>query len=296
MTENEVQSPLEDPEEQRKEKGIRILFRFVVVPLILVGIIVFVIVLFGNMALKEKSVRDYLYDIRTGSQSERWQAAYHLSNLLASPSHDYRSDARKELPEIILIFRNEKGKDPQIRRYLALAMGGLQDSRAIPILQESIQDEDSQTAFYSIWAIGNIGDKESTPMIIQTLESTDSGIRIISAYVLGALGDPRSIPPLQAHLDDAEAEVRWNSAIALSRVNDDAGASVLMDLMKRDYLAGFSKLSEERKEELMVNAIKASAKLNKPELLEQIKKLSTSDPNPRVRDAAIKSGTAKTQS
>jgi HEAT repeat protein len=296
MSEEEVQPPLEDPEEQQKEKGILVLFRFVLVPLILVGFIVFIILLFGNMALKEKSVRDYLYDIRTGSQSERWQAAYHLSNLLASPNKDYRSEAKKELPEMMLIFRNEKGKDPQIRRYLALAMGGLQDSRAVPALQESIQDEDPQTAFYSIWALGNIGDKESTPKIIETLENSDSGIRIISAYVLGALGDSRSIPPLQAHLEDTEAEVRWNSAIALSRFNNDAGASVLMDLMKRDYLASFNKLSEERKEELMVNAIKASAKLNKPELLEQIKKLSTSDPNPRVRDAAIKTGTTKTAS
>ena len=119
-------------------------------------------------------------------------------------------------------------------------------------------------------------------------ENSDSGIRIISAYVLGALGDSRSIPPLQAHLEDSEPEVRWNSAIALTRLNNDAGEGVLMDLMKREYLASFSKLSEERKEELMVNAIKASAKLKKPELLEQIKKLRTSDPNPRVRDAAIK--------
>jgi hypothetical protein len=288
MNENDNQPPLESADEQRKEKGILLLFRFVVVPLILVGIIVFVIVLFGNMALKEKSVRDYLYDIRTGSQSERWQAAYHLSNLLANPKGDYRGDARRQLPEIILIFKNEKGKDPQIRRYLALAMGGLQDSRAIPVLQESIQDEDSQTAFYSIWAIGNIGDRESTPKIIETLESGDSGIRIISAYVLGALGDQRSIPPLQAHLDDAEPEVRWNSAIALTRLNNDAGTTVLMDLMRRDYLNGFKNLSEERKEELMINSIKASAKLGKPELDEQIKKLSHSDPNPRVRDAALK--------
>jgi HEAT repeat protein len=288
MNENDIQPPLESEDEQRKEKGILLLFRFVVVPLILVGIIVFVIVLFGNMALKEKSVRDYLYDIRTGSQSERWQAAYHLSNLLANPKGDYREDAKRQLPEIILIFKNEKGKDPQIRRYLALAMGGLQDSRAIPILQESVQDEDSQTAFYSIWAIGNIGDRESTPKIIETLESTDSGIRIISAYVLGALGDQRSIPPLQAHLEDAEPEVRWNSAIALTRLNNDAGTAVLMDLMQRDYLNGFKNLSEERKEELMINSIKASAKLGKPELDEQIKKLSQSDPNPRVRDAALK--------
>jgi HEAT repeats len=292
----EVQPPLETAEEQKKEKGILLLFRFVVVPLILVGIIVFVIVLFGNMALKEKSVRDYLYDIRTGSQSERWQAAYHLSNLLANPKKDYRTEAKKQLPEIMLIFRNEKGKDPQIRRYLALAMGGLQDPRAVPALHESIQDEDSQTAFYSIWAIGNIGDRESTPKIIETRESSDSGIRIISAYVLGALADERSIPPLQAHLDDTEHEVRWNSAIALTRLNNDAGASVLMDLMKREYLDSFKNLSEERKEELMINAIKASSKLGKPELNEQIKKLSAGDPNPRVRDAAIKTGTAKSQS
>jgi HEAT repeat protein len=287
MTE-EVQPPLEDPEEQRKEKGILIIFRFIVVPLILVGIVVFVIILFGQMALKEKSVKDYLYDIRTGSQSERWQAAYHLSNLLANPNKDYRTEARKQLPEIILIFENEKGKDAQIRRYLALAMGGLQDPRAVPALQKSMADEDSQTAFYSIWAIGNIGDKQSTPNIIETLESSDTGIRMISAYVLGALGDSRSVAPLQAHLDDPEAEVRWNSAIALSRFGDTAGSDILMDLMKRDYLNSFTQLQEEKKEELMVNAITAAAKLKDPVLTDQIRLLSTSDPSPRVRDTAIK--------
>ena len=53
-------------------------------------------------------------------------------------------------------------KKVKIRRsggILRLAMGGLQDPRAIPALHEAIQDEDSQTAFYSIWAIGNIGDQ-----------------------------------------------------------------------------------------------------------------------------------------
>jgi hypothetical protein len=98
---------------------------------------------------------------------------------------------------------------------------------------------------------------------------------------------------LQAHLEDAEPEVRWNSAIALSRLNNDAGSSVLMDLMHREYLDSFKNLSEERKEELMINAIKASEKLHKSELNEQIKKLSASEKNPRVRDAAIKTQATK---
>ena len=94
----------ETKEEELKEKSILVLFRFILVPLVVVGIVVFIIIIFGQMALKEKSVSDYLYDIRTGSQSERWQAAYQLSTLLANPKKDYTEQARKQLPEIMLIF------------------------------------------------------------------------------------------------------------------------------------------------------------------------------------------------
>jgi HEAT repeat protein len=289
MEEKEAKLPPEiSGDEEKKEKGILIIFRFVLVPLILVGIVVFIIVLFGQMALKQKSVRDYLYDIRTGSQSERWQAAYHLSNLLANPNKDYAEEARKELPEILLIFKKAEGKDPDIRRYLALAMGRLKDAHAVPALEESLQDQDSQTVIWSIWALGNIGDKSATPLILEKLENTDPAIRIMSAYVLGALTDPKAIPALQAHLEDSSVEVAWNSALALARMHDASGSDLLLKMMNREYLAGFSNLSEQKKEELMVNAVHASQKLKDPVLMGQVKTLSNSDPNPRVRDAAIK--------
>ena len=57
---------------------------------------------------------------------------------------------------------------------------------------------------------------------------------------------------------------------------------------QHDYLAGYPHMTEEKKEELMINAIKVSGKLRIPDLMAQIKSVSTSDPNPRVRDAAIK--------
>jgi HEAT repeats/PBS lyase HEAT-like repeat len=289
IDENQEKLPIEtDGETEKKQKGILIIFRFILVPLILVGVVIFLIILFGQMALKEKSVRDYLYDIRTGSQSERWQAAYHLSNLLANPKKDYVTETKKELPEMMLIFKKAEGKDPEIRRYLVLAMGRLKDPRAIPALEEGMYDEDSQTALWSIWALGNIGDQSVTSVILEKLESQDPAIRIMSAYVLGALADPKAIPALQAHLEDSSEEVQWNSALALARLHNDTGSGLLLKMMSRDYLSGFSSLGEPKKEELMVNTIHASQKLKNDALLDQIKILSTTDPNPRVRDAAIK--------
>lgn len=283
----DLTTELQTEEEERKEKGILVVFRFILIPLVVVGIVVGIILLFGQVALKEKSVKDYLYDIRTGSQSERWQAAYQLSNMLANSKKDYAADAKRELPEIMLIF--SEAKDPKIRQYLALAMGRLQDPRAIPALQKSINDEDSQTVIWSLWAMGNIGDKASVPLILEKLESEDSGIRIMSAYVLGALGDPRAIPPLQGHLDDSDAEVGWNSAIALARMKDASGSKVLLQLLDRNYLKDFPQMNEQNKQDLMVNAIVAADKLNDPALNERIKQLSTADPSPAVRDAALKS-------
>ena len=273
--------------EERKEKKILIIFRFIFVPLLVVGAVIFIIVLFGNVALKEKSVRDYLYDIRSGSKSERWQAAYHLSNLLANPNKDYEEQARKQLPEILLIFKQTKENDPEIRRYLALALGRLRDARAVPALIESASDPDSQTVIWSIWALGAIGDPQATPLLLEKLESPDQGVRVMAAYTLGVLNDPRAIPALQGHLDDSAPEVAWNSAIALARLGNPAGVPLLLRMLNRDYLAGFPNLTEPNKKELMINTIKASAKLKHPELTQIIRNISTSDPDPSIRNVAI---------
>jgi HEAT repeat protein len=288
MTEEPITpQPEVDEGSEKKEKKILIIFRFVLVPLIVVGVVVFIIVLFGNLALKEKSVKDYLYDIRSGSKSERWQAAYHLSNLLANPNKDYEEEARKNLPEILLIFKQTKGNDPEIRRYLALALGRLKDPRAVPALVESLDDEDSQTVIWSVWALGSIGDKQATAAVLEKLESGDSGIRVMSAYALGALSDPKAVPALQGHLDDSSAEVSWNSAIALARMNNASGSDLLLKMMDRNYLSSFPNMSEPNKKDLMTNAIKASAKLHDPQLDQRIKGLSTSDPDPTIRNEAI---------
>ena len=287
MTEEPALPPIENEVEAQKEKKILILFRFVLVPLLVVGVVIFIIVLFGNLALKEKSVKDYLYDIRSGSKSERWQAAYHLSNLLANPKKDYEEQARKNLPEILLIYNQVKGTDHEIRRYLALTLGRLRDPRAVPALIESANDSDSQTVIWSLWALGSIGDKEATPTLLEKLENADAGIRIMSAYALGVLNDAKAVPALQGHLDDSSAEVSWNSAIALARLGDPSGAQLLLKMMDRNYLASFSNMTEPNKKELMINTIKASAKLHNAQLTEQIKKLSTTDPDPGIRNEAI---------
>ncbi|HJZ12663.1 MAG TPA: HEAT repeat domain-containing protein, partial [Acidobacteriota bacterium] len=181
-----------------------------------------------------------------------------------------------------------KGSDAQIRRYLALALGRLQDARAVPALQKATDDEDSQTVIWSIWALGKIGDKSSTPFVLSKLESTDSSIRVMSAYILGVLEDPKAIPPLQGHLDDSSVEVTWNSALALARMHDGSGKALLEKMMDRDYLAGFPRMDEEKKKDLIINTIAASTKLADPALNEQIKRLSSSDPSPTVRNAALK--------
>lgn len=286
MSEEQLQ-PVEPESEAKKEKKILIIFRFIFVPLLVVGAVIFIIVLFGNLALKEKSVKDYLYDIRSGSKSERWQAAYHLSNLLANPNRDYEEQARKQLPEILLIFNETKQNDPEIRRYLALTLGRLRDPRAVPALLESANDSDSQTVIWSLWALGAIGDQRATPLLLEKLESSDQGIRVMATYALGVMNDPKAIPALQGHLEDASAEVTWNAAIALARLGDHSGVPLLARMLDRDYLNGFPNMSEPNKKELMINAIKAAAKLNDPKLKEQIRKLSTTDPDPGIRNTAI---------
>src|SRR5216110_1458597 len=65
-----------------KDSPKTILFQFVVFPLGVVLIGVGIFLLFGKLAGEEHAIPDYLSEIRSGSQHERWQAAYQLSKSL----------------------------------------------------------------------------------------------------------------------------------------------------------------------------------------------------------------------
>jgi HEAT repeat protein len=278
----DVDEPIEEP----RGAG-RLIARFFLLPLLVVGAAVAVFLVFNLMTFERRSPRDYLQEVRGGTANRRWQAAFELSRSLPSLPPEERAALTAETLRIFEGLSGKRAEDVPVRRYLVLVLGRLGETSSVPALEAAAKDSDADTRLYSIWALGKIGDRAALPTILEASSSEDAGARKMAAYVLGQLGDPKAIPRLKVLAEDRVADVRWNAAIALAELGDPAGLPVLRSMIDRGALARQAEsLSSDQAEAAMVNALKALSLLKDAETLPAIEKLAKEDPNLRVRDAA----------
>ncbi|MGH9441249.1 MAG: HEAT repeat domain-containing protein [Thermoanaerobaculia bacterium] len=275
-------------------RGGRLVLQFFLVPLLVVAVCVGIFFLFSLLTFERKSPSDYLADVKGGAANQRWQSAFELSRAVARipPGPERRKLAEGTL-EVFTHLRSDRADDRDVKRYLALVLGRLQDRSAIPALEESARDPDAMVRLYSVWALGMLGDAGAVPTVILESNAEDPGARKMAAYVLGKIGDARAVPRLTAMTADHVADVRWNAAIALAELHDGAGKEVLRSMLDRRSLARQAEnLRPSQVEEAMVNAAKAEALLGDGEARPVLEELARSDESLRVRDAARRAAEA----
>jgi HEAT repeat protein len=293
VTEPRDAPPPEDDESTEEPRGAgRLIARFFLLPLLVVGAAVGVFLVFNLMTFERRSPRDYLQEVRGGTANRRWQAAFELSRSLPNLPPEERAALTAETLRIFEGLSGKRPEDAQVRRYLVLVLGRLGEPAALPALQTAATDADPDTRLYAVWALGKIGDKSALPTILEASSSEDAGARKMAAYVLGQLGDPAAISRLRVLADDRVADVRWNAAIALAELNDPAGLPVLRSMIDRGALGRQAEISSDQAEAAMVNALKALTLLKDAESLPLIDAVAKSDPNLRVRDAARRAAEA----
>ncbi|HSF17983.1 MAG TPA: HEAT repeat domain-containing protein [Vicinamibacteria bacterium] len=263
----------------------RTLIQFFVVPAFVVAICVGVFFFFAWLVSDEKSSVDYLNEIRAGSASRRWQAAFELSKIITLDSE--RSRMEGLVPEMIDAFEKAEGDDPRVRHYLALSLGNLGDETATPVLIEALSDEDATTRLYASWALGNIGDRSAVGPLIARVSDDDAGARKMAVYALGAIGDEAAIPRLEVALSDPDRDVSWNAAIALAQLDDPSGEAQLLEMLDREFLAGIDHMDDAQRLLTMESAIKAAGRLGGQRLTERLRSIGDSDPHVGIRKAAI---------
>ncbi len=286
-------APPEDEDLTEDPRGAgRLIARFFLLPLLVVGAAVAIFLVFNLMTFERRSPRDYLAEVRGGTASRRWQAAFELSRSLGSMAPEERAALVAETLRTFEGLSEKRPDDVPVRRYLVLVLGRLGERAAVPALLEAARDADPDTALYAVWALGKIGDPAAVDAVLETSTSEDAGARKMAAYVLGQLGDARAIPRLRVLAEDRTADVRWNAAIALAQLHDRSGLPVLRSMIDRAALARQAEISSEQTEAAMINALKALALLRDSETLSMLDALATSDPNLRVREAARKAADA----
>lgn len=277
--------------------AVRQVSRLFILPAIIVAVIAFCALLAGGLWVLLKESNDpskYLEQIKAGGGNRRWQAAYELAKVIAATDGEVDDQTARALVEA---FHSAETDDPRVGRYLILALGRVKRPESLGALREALEDDDTDTRIYAMWGLGSQGDTAAAPTIARALTDQDAGVRKMAAYALGFLADPETLPALRGALDDRTPDVRWNAALALARVGDPAAEEQLLAMLDRPYLEGLTDvdgnrlLDGERLREVMINGIRGVALLGdqvSPAARERLRELAASEPDLRVRDAAIK--------
>ena len=199
-------------------------------------------------------------------------------------------------PALVQAFADSAGDDPRVRRYLALAVGRLQNvpPGAVDQLVAGLDDPDAETRISIIWALASVGDASVVDEIEAMYLSTDAGVRKMAVYALGALPLDVQASTLRNALDDTVADVRWNAAVALARHGRGDGMVVLRRMLDRAYVernvsrtpAVDAQLDPVA--EVIVSGLQAVGALKAPDLRETVAELSRSDSSLRVREMALR--------
>jgi HEAT repeat protein len=266
-----------------RESPRTILFQFVIFPLGVVMIGVAVFLLFGKLASIEQSIPDYLSDIKSGSSHRKFQAAYELSKSIK------RGEAKRYpnlVDQVVDVYRSSKDDDPRVRQYLTLVLGKLGDARAVPVLVDALHDPVVETRIYALIALAELRDRGSVAAVIAATKDEDKDVRKTAVYALGEIGDARAVPVLEEALNDQIADIRFNAAMALSRFGDQKAQPVLRAMLDRAALDRVAGMRPDQKEDAMVAAIPAYAKLAGKASTAELTPLANGDPSMRVRAAA----------
>ena len=101
--------------------------QFALYPFFIVLGIVAVFTLFSLLLRQQKSEGDYLRELRTARGSERWYAAFQLSNLIARRGDELRRDPQF-LEQVVSAYKSSAEGDPRVQRYLAIVLGRVGDA------------------------------------------------------------------------------------------------------------------------------------------------------------------------
>tara|TARA_B100001029_G_scaffold109225_1_gene90161 strand:+ start:386 stop:1177 length:792 start_codon:yes stop_codon:yes gene_type:complete len=233
------------------------------------------------------SAYDYLNEIKVGSATKRWQSAFELAKILGNP--DLIPKEKKFVDELKRVYRSSIHDDPQVRTYLALAMGATRNLEYGEVLIEGLKDDNIQSQISSIKSLGQIGYKKSIPLFLPLLkEDVTDDLRLSAIMAIGMIGDSSTTEYLFHLLEDQEVNIRWEAAVALAKLKDYRAVPVIKDLLQREYLQKFPKVDDWEQVQAILVAIHVSGILKSDKFIPYLEKLALHDINMKIRDSAIK--------
>ena len=305
-----VSSPglAELPEEKSKLTTLAV--QLLVIPLSVVLFCVALAGLFIWLTGERKGLDDYLGALRASSgeqrtqqaryllnyiqDSKRWQGIFDVTAQISADHDQFLARNPHAVTDIVQVFEESKGQDPRTRRYLALVLGLFGDHEAVMALRGGLDDSDAETVKNCVWALGRAGDEDSVLRIIELTHSDESSVRLMAVYVLGSMNSPQARSVLEASLNDPDELVKWNAAFGLANKGNPAAWNVLVRLLDKEYVDRVTQLMPregrplaENVQRYRVAAVAWVAKLDPAKAKPLLEKMSASEPDLQVRNAAL---------
>jgi hypothetical protein len=159
----------------------------------------------------------------------------------------------------------------------------------------------------TVYLAGRDEAKAVIPKLVETLrdEREDLDVRMAAATALGPIASPTDAGVLDAlhfalrDTDPKDIELVWDAGLSLAQMNQPDVSDTIISLLDRNQLAKvqvydretdsqnpvFRSLSEAEIQRILINGMIGASKMQVPAVQEAIRKVASSDPSPRVREA-----------
>jgi len=278
------------PSTEQKSESSRIytlFYSFFLIPFMIAIFGAIFFLLFRFITFETDDASELLNQVKIGSATKRWQAAYELSKVLNNPKTIPTDISFKG--QMISSYKHSINDDPLVRAYLAIAMGATGDNYYAKELIVGLKDDSRESRLASIQAVGMVKALEALPQLSRIVTKSDyPDERLAATMAIGFIGSPSSIPILKELLEDEEPNIRWDAAIGLAKMGDKSSAPIIENLMDRDYLSSFPELDFKEVNKVIMIAIEASKMVQDKRFEPKLVLLAETDESLKIRDAAMK--------
>lgn len=136
----------------------------------------------------------------------------------------------------LLALLDAPGTSPSRKVKVIESLGHLFSTKAVPRLQQALNDPDVAVAEAAAIALGNIGEKESIAALVDALKTGRPELKIEAARGLGKVGalhgDSSIVPPLLDALDTDNITLKTEVVWALGKVPDRRSYQALLALQR----------------------------------------------------------------
>ena len=279
--------PIIDQEKSESSRIYTLFYSFFLIPFMIAIFGAIFFLLFRFITFETDDASELLNQVKIGSATKRWQAAYELSKVLNNPKTIPSDVSFKS--QMITSYKHSINDDPLVRAYLAIAMGATGDSFYSKELIVGLNDDSRESRLAAIQAVGMVKAKNALPELEKIVKISDyQDERLAATMSIGFIGDNSSVPLLNNLLEDDEPNIRWDAAVALAKMGEKSSVPIIENLMDREYLSSFPQLDYKEVNNVLLIAIEASKMIRDNRFEFKLNILAESDENLKIRDAAIK--------